>query len=456
MPTDLVLRTEDLGKAYRVFHRPQDRLKQILMPWRRFYVDFWALRDVSLEVGRGEAIGLVGRNGAGKSTFLQLASGTIEPTAGTVERHGRIAALLELGSGFNPDFTGRENVMLSAMVMGLSKRQVEERFQSITDFAAIGDFIEMPVKTYSSGMYARLAFAVAAHVDADIMIVDEILSVGDIAFAQKCMRFIRGFRERGTLLFVSHSPDSVLALCDRAVWLDRGEVRDIGPAKQVCRDYIASLNHDQEDGSAFRIRGGRRKSSTTAIDRRAELLEAEGLASEVRVFSFDPHSPGFGQGGGSIVNVQVLDAEGRPAPLPKGGDEVVLQVECQAHREISGPIVGFYVRDHLGQPLFGDNTFLTYRDMPLQVSAGERFAARFHFRLPYLPHGEYVVNAALAEGTQDEHVQHHWVHEAMILTVSRSSMVYGMIGIPMLDIELEKDDPVAGRAADSSNARLTG
>jgi lipopolysaccharide transport system ATP-binding protein len=231
MPTDLVLRTEDLGKAYRVFHRPQDRLKQILMPWRRFYVDFWALRDVSLEVGRGEAIGLVGRNGAGKSTFLQLASGTIEPTAGTVERHGRIAALLELGSGFNPEFTGRENVMLSAMVMGLSKRQVEERFQSITDFAAIGDFIEMPVKTYSSGMYARLAFAVAAHVDADIMIVDEILSVGDIAFAQKCMRFIRGFRERGTLLFVSHSPDSVLALCDRAVWLDRGEVRDIGPGQ---------------------------------------------------------------------------------------------------------------------------------------------------------------------------------------------------------------------------------
>jgi lipopolysaccharide transport system ATP-binding protein len=453
MTAELVLRTEGLGKAYRVFHRPQDRLKQILLPWRRFYVDFWALRDVSLDVRRGEAIGLVGRNGAGKSTFLQLASGTIEPTSGTVERHGRIAALLELGAGFNPEFTGRENVMLSAMVMGLTKRQVEERFQSIADFAAIGDFIEMPVKTYSSGMYARLAFAVAAHVDADIMIVDEILSVGDIAFAQKCMRFIRGFRERGTLLFVSHSPDSVLALCDRAVWLDHGEVRDFGPAKQVCRDYIASLTHDQEDGSAFRIRGGHRKTNTASADHRAEVLRAEGLGTEVRVFSFDPEGASFGHGGGTIVNVKILDTEYRPAPLPKGGDEVILQIECQAHTEIVGPIVGFYVRDRLGQPLFGDNTFLTYRNAPLRVSSGERFVARFRFRLPYLPHGEYMVNAALAEGTQDEHVQHHWVHEAMILTVSRSSVVHGLIGIPMLDIEIEKEggtSPEMPRAVSSA------
>ena len=453
MTAELVLRTAGLGKAYRVFHRPQDRLKQILMPWRRFYVDFWALRDVSLEVRRGEAIGLVGRNGAGKSTFLQLASGTIEPTSGTIERHGRIAALLELGAGFNPEFTGRENVMLSAMVMGLTKHQVDERFQSIADFAAIGDFIEMPVKTYSSGMYARLAFAVAAHVDADIMIVDEILSVGDIAFAQKCMRFIRSFRERGTLLFVSHSPDSVLALCDRAVWLDHGEVRDTGPAKEVCRNYITSLTHDQEDASAFRIRGGRRKISNTGADHRAETPQTEGFGTEVRVFSFDPEGASFGHGGGTIVNVQILDAERRPAPLPKGGDEVILQIECQAHAQIVGPIVGFYVRDHLGQALFGDNTFLTFRNAPLRVSPGERFFARFRFRLPYLPHGEYMVNAALAEGTQEEHVQHHWVHEAMVLTVSRSSMVHGLIGIPMLDIELEKEDgatPEIPRAVSSA------
>ena len=215
MSSEIVLRAENLGKAYLIYPRPEDRLKQMIFRWKRYYSEYWALRGVSLEIRKGEAVGLIGRNGAGKSTFLQLATGIITPTEGQVSVEGRVAALLELGAGFNPEFTGAENVYLSATILGLTREEVDERFAAIAEFAAIGDFLHLPVKLYSSGMYARLAFAVAAHVDASVLIVDEILAVGDAAFAQKCMRFIRKFRENGTLIFVSHSPASVLSLCDR-------------------------------------------------------------------------------------------------------------------------------------------------------------------------------------------------------------------------------------------------
>src|SRR5262245_6270990 len=228
MSSELVIGAHGVGKAYNIYRRPEDRLKQMFFRRRRYYEEYWALRDVSLDVRRGETLGIVGRNGSGKSTFLQIACGTLEPTSGHIETRGRIAALLELGAGFNPEFTGRENVYLSASILGLTPAQVYERYPAIVDFAGIGDFLEQPIKTYSSGMQARLAFAVAAHVDADILIVDEVLAVGDAAFAQKCMRFIRRFKDRGTLLFVSHDVSAVVGLCDRAVWLDGGMVRDVG------------------------------------------------------------------------------------------------------------------------------------------------------------------------------------------------------------------------------------
>jgi lipopolysaccharide transport system ATP-binding protein len=445
MASDLVIRTRDLGKAYRIWPRPEDRLKELLLPWRRYHRDFWALRQVNLEFRRGEAIGIVGRNGAGKSTLLQLAYGTLEPTSGVVERHGRIAGLLELGAGFNPDFTGRENVMLSALAVGLSEDDVKNRFSAIEKFAAIGDFMDMAVKTYSSGMYARLAFAVAAHVDADVLIVDEILSVGDIAFAQKCMRFIRSFRERGTLLLVSHSLDAVMSVCDRTVWLDGGEVKAVGPAKEVCRDYVAALEGGKDNEQSFRI-GGRRQ---------AALLQKEPTpaspAAEIRVSAFDPDGPWHGRRGGSIVDVRLLDTAGNPVQLPVPGDEVILEVLAEAHGELSGAIVGFVIQNRLGQALFGDNTYLTYRDSPVHLLPGQRFVARFRFRLPPLPDGEYVINPALAEGTQDEHLQHHWLDEGVVLTVTQSDVRFGVFGVPMLGIEIENIDEAGSAAADAAS-----
>jgi len=446
MSSDLVLRTRDLGKAYRIWRRPEDRLKQFLFPRRRYYEDYWALEHVNLELRRGEAVGIIGRNGAGKSTLLQLAYGTLEPTSGSIEKYGRIAGMLELGAGFNPEFTGRENVLLSALAIGLDEAQIKERFSAIEEFAAIGDFMDIAVKTYSSGMYARLAFAIAAHVDADVLIVDEILSVGDIAFAQKCMRFIRTFRQRGTLLFVSHSPDAVMSLCDRAVWLDNGNVRAVGPAREICRDYVAVLEGTKDNASSFRI-GGQRQVGLPQTEWRNLAAPPPG---DVQVFAFDPDGPWHGRRGGSILDVRVLDAAGEPVRLPGAGDEVILEVHCEAQTELRGVIVGFFVRNRLGHAIFGDNTYLTYRESPICLVPGERFVARFRFRLPHLPDGEYVLNAALAEGTQEDHVQHHWLDQAVILNVRRSHIRSGLVGIPMLGIQVEKMTGAAISAADTA------
>ena len=230
---------EALSKCYQLYARPADRLRQLLWGRRhRYYREFWALREASFEVPRGEVLGVVGRNGAGKSTLLQLVCGTLAPTGGAIAVNGRVAALLELGAGFNPEFSGRENVFLAASIMGLSTAEIEARFEQIVDFSGIRDFIEQPVKTYSSGMYVRLAFSVATNVDPDVLVIDEALSVGDGEFARKSFDRIMDFKKAGkTILFCSHSLYQVEAICSRALWLDRGQIRAQGAAAEVVRAY---------------------------------------------------------------------------------------------------------------------------------------------------------------------------------------------------------------------------
>src|SRR5438477_7832573 len=223
MSSEAVISARGLGKAYRIYRHPEDRLKELVLR-RRYHQDFWAVREVDLSVRAGETVGLIGRNGSGKSTLLQLICGTVRPTRGDFDVKGRIGALLELGAGFNPEFTGRENVWVNAAVLGLSDQAIAARFEAIAAFAGIGEYLDQPVKHYSSGMYARLAFAVCAHVDADILVVDEALSVGDAAFGQKCMRFIREFQKRGTVLLVSHDLPAVANVCSRVIRLDHGAV----------------------------------------------------------------------------------------------------------------------------------------------------------------------------------------------------------------------------------------
>src|SRR5262245_21709447 len=225
----------------------QERVAGLLRPRARGEV-FWALRDVSFSVGQGQSLGLVGHNGAGKSTALKLMTRILEPTSGTVRLHGRVAALLELGSGFHPDLSGRENVFLNGSLMGFSRRQMQSKLEEIVEFAEVGDFVDMEVKHYSSGMYTRLAFAVATAVDPDILITDEVLAVGDEAFQRKCMERIYRFRQLGkTIVFVSHALDIIRTLCDQAIWLDHGRARAVGSAAEVVDAYLAEVNRQEQE-----------------------------------------------------------------------------------------------------------------------------------------------------------------------------------------------------------------
>jgi lipopolysaccharide transport system ATP-binding protein len=254
MSSDIAIKVQGLSKCYQIYDNPRDRLKQMLMHGRKqYYREFWALRDLSFEIKRGETVGIIGRNGSGKSTLLQLICGTLSPTSGSIRTHGRIAALLELGSGFNPEFTGRENVYMNGSILGLSTEEIKSRFGEITDFADIGQFIDQPVKTYSSGMMVRLAFAVAINMAPQILVVDEALSVGDELFQRKCFARIEAIKKSGsTILFVSHSGSTVVELCDRAILLDSGELLIDGAPKPVVGRYQKLIYAPEEKQEAIR------------------------------------------------------------------------------------------------------------------------------------------------------------------------------------------------------------
>lgn len=442
MSSDIAIKVENLSKCYAIFDKPRDRLLQMLARGRKkFYREFWALQDISFEIKRGETVGIIGRNGSGKSTLLQLICGTLNQTSGNIEVNGRVAALLELGAGFNPEFTGRENVFLAASLYGLTQKEIAARFEQITAFADIGDFIEQPVKTYSSGMFVRLAFAVIAHVDADILVIDEALSVGDVFFTQKCMRFLRSHMERGTLLFVSHDSAAVVNLCQRAIWLENGIIRSLDNSKLVTEQYLAALYESQQGKSKVQVDSSKSKQEKLPAtrgkrDQRLDFVNCSNLRNDLEVFSFVPDASAFGLRGATIENVRFCDSAGNQLTWVVGGEDVALEVEVQAHQMISGAIIGFYLNDRLGQTLFGDNTYLTYEDNPVVVDRGGQLIARFDFAMPVLPHGQYTISVAIAEGTQKEHVQHHWIHDALMIESHSSSASTGLIGIPMNGISL--------------------
>ncbi|WP_262966026.1 ABC transporter ATP-binding protein [Methylobacter psychrophilus] len=448
--TDIAIKVQNLSKCYQIYDNPRDRLKQFIAPrlqrltWqtpKQYFHEFWALKDVSFEVKKGETVGIIGRNGSGKSTLLQMICGTLNPTTGSVETYGRIAALLELGSGFNPEFTGRENVYMNASVLGLSNKEIDARFDNIVVFADIGDFIEQPVKTYSSGMMVRLAFAVIAHVDADILIVDEALAVGDAFFTQKCMRFLREFMKTGTVLFVSHDTVAVVNLCNKAVLLNHGQVAETGTPKEVIEHYLATLYeaNQEVDGistNAPPVSVNKAADLSEYRDMRETLINASTLRNDIEVFQFKSDQEGFGTGDAKIVSVRLLDQDGAPLSWIVGGENIIVEIRCMAYKNLQSPIIGFQFKDRLGQVIFADNTFLVYNNNPLVVETGSEIMARFEFRLPVLPSGDYSIGVALADGSQESHVQHHWMHDAMIVRVHASSVCFGLIGIPMKKITL--------------------
>jgi lipopolysaccharide transport system ATP-binding protein len=440
----LVVSVQGLGKCYFIYDNPADRLKQFLVPRLRklvprlfdgsnsFFTEHWALRDISFDIKKGQTVGIIGRNGSGKSTLLQLLCGTLSPTTGSKQVSGRIAALLELGSGFNPEFTGRENVYLNCAVLGLSRDQIELKLEAIFAFADIGKFVDQPVKTYSSGMTLRLAFAVIAHVDADVLIVDEALSVGDAVFTQKCMRFLRRFMKTGTVLFVSHDSSSVLSLCQHVIWLDKGSLVMQGESKKVIEAYteytLQEIYGDEARlGTIETVAGGGAA--------KAVLKESLDETHQVSFFEQIESSEGWETGRAKILKVTLKDANNQLIASFKGGELVKLDITAVALAAMSSPIIGWFVKDRLGQSLFGEHTF-TYIDPPLQVDANQQVQAHFEFTLPMLPNGDYSLTVSIAEGTPDDNIQHHWLHDAILIKVNSIKLRYGLVGIPFSNVTL--------------------
>lgn len=406
MSSEIAISVQNLSKCYQIYDRPRDRLLQMFSRGRKQYFrEFWALKDVSFEIKRGETVGIIGRNGSGKSTLLQLLCGTLNPTSGTVTIKGKVAALLELGAGFNPEFTGRENVFLSASLYGLTNEQTAERFDQIVAFADIGQFIDQPVKTYSSGMFVRLAFAVIAHVDADILVVDEALAVGDAYFVQKCMRFLREFTQRGTLLFVSHDTSAVVGLCSKALLMELGRLKRVGDPKDISEYYLSMLHHEQH----------RAPSSAPVTD--------TSVTSEP--------SNDFGVGVAKIISTDLRDETGAPISCIHGGEYVRLTVEIFSESRINQIIVGFLVRDRLGQVVFGENTYPNYGDPGLVIDEKKTIEVSFEFLMPSLQQGDYSITVAVAQGTQADHLQHHWIHDALIIRARPDRIYSGLIAVPM-------------------------
>jgi lipopolysaccharide transport system ATP-binding protein len=430
MSSDCAIRVRDLCKTYRLYDHPYDRAKQLILPplqkclagtATQYYREVLAVECVSFDVRKGETLGVIGRNGSGKSTLLQLIAGTLHPTSGSVEINGRMAALLELGAGFHPEFTGRENVFLNAALLGLSQQDVDMRLDDILTFADIGIAIDQPVKTYSSGMIVRLAFAVIVHVKADILIIDEALAVGDAFFVQKCMRFLRTFMEHGTVLFVSHDSAAVLSLCRTAVWLERGRVAAMGQAKRVCDHY---LNPDASDGRVPLVDVSGVRETRAIVDEGASQ-QAWGTSGM------------FGDRRACIENVVLTDASGRCIHTVRSRERVLLRVWCQTSIRLLSPIVGFLVRDRLGQSLFGTNVCVAKQGVSSSaIEPGTRFVVKLEFMMPVLQAGDYSLSVALAEGTQEHHVQQHWIHDALAFRSTPSELCFGLFAVELLHVDL--------------------
>lgn len=413
MSSDMPLQASNLSKTYLIYDSPQDRLKQSLWRGRRnFYREFQALQDVSFTVGRGETVGIVGSNGSGKSTLLQIICGTVEPTQGECKVSGRISALLELGAGFNPEFTGRENVHLSGTILGLSPEEIEEKYASIVEFSGIGDKVEQPVKTYSSGMYVRLAFAVAIASEPDILVVDEALAVGDEMFQRKCFARIRAIQERGgTILFVSHAAATVIEICDRAILLDKGELILEGAPKNIISEYhkLIFAPANKTDYIRNLIKSG---SSSSTLPEPETQPEAALQYDNMMV----PESTIIYESRGVIIhNPHIETLQGAQVNLLSRNQEYVYSYQAEFTEDAEGVRFGMLLKTKSGVELGGAVT-APYNQSVEKIAAGKRHTIRFHFTCLLLP-GTYFLNCGCVGKIMGEETYLHRIIDACMFKV---------------------------------------
>jgi ABC-type polysaccharide/polyol phosphate transport system ATPase subunit len=399
MNDDIAIRARDLTKTYRLYNSHADRVRETFHPFRKkYHHPFNALTDVSFEVRRGETLGIIGRNGSGKSTLLQIMCGILQPTSGSVELNGRVSALLELGAGFNPEFTGRQNVYINGAILGLKPKEMEARFDDIAAFADIGDFIDQPVKTYSSGMYVRLAFATAVNVSSDILMVDEVLSVGDFRFQQKCISKIKEFCEKGTVIFISHDLHIVLELCSRAIWIESGRMQMDGLPKLVLEKYVQYICEGDPEQSPVSPEG--QPASTAGMD----TADFTRIADDIRQFG-DRRA---------VIQAVRMRSRDSNSGIVYSGFPCEIAIIVTSYDRISRPMVGYIIRDRLGRKVLADNNARIKKDLP-EFLEGQNYIVTFTIdEWPNIIGGDYTLSVAVADGDLDDYVQCHFLHDALI------------------------------------------
>ncbi len=437
----------NVSKAYRIYPQPLDRFKQSFAWGRKqYYREFMALTDVSFQVHRGEMIGIIGRNGSGKSTLLQIIAGTLTPTSGHVRMTGRVAALLELGSGFDLEATGRENIFMNGSVLGLSRDEIVKRYDEMVAFADIGEFVDQPVKTYSSGMIVRLAFAVAAHVEAEILIVDEALAVGDAAFQRKCIRRLEKFlADGGTVLLVTHDAETVVRLCHRAIMLHEGHVLAHGDSKPVTDAYHQLIfgTASQQQRLIQALRNVRGSADLLVLDfeagkdRHPSDGTDTGCVDEEGPAEFSPATPApvehrYGTGGASIENPQLVDARGNRAAVATAGELYYWQYRVTFHRTVHGVRFGMAIKTVDGVMVAGISNGWDGREAPCPLQ-GATHEVRFEIRLNLAP-GVYFFNAGVS-GLEEEELNYldRRVDVAMVQVVAPEHQ--GLAGLAYLNHE---------------------
>ncbi len=412
------IQVRHLSKKYRIYRRPWDRLREIAgLGTSKLHQEFWALKDISFELEAGRTLGIIGPNGSGKSTLLQILAGIMLQTSGDCYVTGKVSALLELGSGFNPEFTGRENVFMNGAILGLDSRQMEQRFEAIAAFAEIGDFMNQPVKTYSSGMFMRLAFAVAVNVDPDILLVDEAFAVGDLIFQHRCTHRMNQLRASGkTIVLVTHDLDAVTRFCDHALLLDAGQLIEQGKPDMVVQKYRA-LIFERERRSGF-------YEGTSEIPPQASILMPEDKMPVARSIPNIDHR--FGNQEAVILGVELLDSKGNTISEALGGQKIIVRVSALFKQDIQQPILGYTIRDRLGVEMSACNTSYAGRPLPA-ARKGQIVTSDFHITLPRLAPGSYSISPAVAKGTILQHDMCDWIDNALVFILRAQNLVYGMM-----------------------------
>ncbi len=416
MENKRIIHVSGLIKTYNLYKDPIDRLKESLsFSNKKYHQEFFALDDVEFDVYHGEAVGIIGRNGAGKSTLLKIVTGVLTQSSGEVEVQGRISALLELGAGFNLEYSGMENIFLQGTIMGFTRKEMEAKVNDIIEFAEIGEFIDQPVRTYSSGMFVRLAFAIAINVEPDILIIDEALAVGDIEFQQKCYRKIEEFKKEKTIILVSHDMGSIVKFCDRVLWLNEGKVRAFDEPKKVAKQYRAYMVGDE-------VKRGERPTAIKEVQDEDQQLKSDFAKCET-----------FGDGKAEITGVGLFDTGGCPESIYDINSDIKVVIEGKVDDVNLDYIIGFTINNYHGTLIAQTNTYVLEKEVVLVEG---RFHMEFVFTLPNLNEGIYTLSPAVASGTQLEHTQHCWIYDAIDFRVinTRHDKLEGIVSL--LDVEV--------------------